>query len=85
MRRLLVCLLLDTSGEPIEQVKNGVQMAGIRLAPGSHALESTYLRFNSEANVPPRMADLAYKLSAIKSEGLALDANAAKQSTGSKT
>ena len=47
MRRLPVYLLLDTSGsmsgEPIEQVKNGLQMlvAGLRQDP--YALETAYL------------------------------------------
>lgn len=56
MRRLPVYLLLDTSGsmmgEPIEAVKNGVQilLSGLRQDP--HALETAYLsilEFNSQA------------------------------------
>jgi uncharacterized protein YegL len=47
MRRLPVYLLLDTSGsmtgEPIEQVKNGVQMLISALRQDPYALETAYL------------------------------------------
>lgn len=47
MRRLPVFLLLDTSGsmsgEPIEQVKNGVQMLVSALRQDPYALETAYL------------------------------------------
>lgn len=47
MRRLPVYLLLDTSGsmtgEPIEQVKNGVQMLVSALRQDPYALETAYL------------------------------------------
>jgi uncharacterized protein YegL len=56
MRRLPVYLLLDTSGsmsgEPIEQVKNGVQMLVSGLRQDPYALETAYLSvitFGSEA------------------------------------
>lgn len=56
MRRLPVYLLLDTSGsmsgEPIEQVKNGVQMLVSGLRQDPHALETAWLSvitFDSEA------------------------------------
>lgn len=54
MRRLPVYLLLDTSGsmhgEPIEAVKNGVQVLASSLKQDPHALETAYLSvitFNS--------------------------------------
>lgn len=47
MRRLPVYLLLDTSGsmhgEPIEAVKNGVQVLASTLKQDPHALETAYL------------------------------------------
>ena len=47
MRRLPVYLLLDTSGsmsgEPIQQVKNGVQMLVSALRQDPQALETAYL------------------------------------------
>lgn len=56
MRRLPVYLLLDTSssmtGEPIEQVKNGVQMLVSALRKDPYALETAFLSvitFDSEA------------------------------------
>lgn len=56
MRRLPVYLLLDTSGsmhgEPIEAVKNGVQVLVSTLRQDPYALETTYLSiitFNSNA------------------------------------
>lgn len=56
MRRLPVYLLLDTSGsmhgEPIEAVKNGVQVLASTLRQDPHALETAYLSvitFDSEA------------------------------------
>lgn len=57
MRRLPVYLLLDTSssmtGEPIEQVKNGVQMLISALRKDPYALETAFLSvitFDSAAN-----------------------------------
>ena len=56
MRRLPVYLLLDTSGsmfgEPIEAVKNGVQMLLSTLRSDPYALETAYLSiitFDSKA------------------------------------
>ena len=60
-RRLPVYLLLDTSGsmsgEPIEQVKNGVQMLVASLRQDPYALETAWLSvitFSSGANVAER-------------------------------
>ncbi|MEL6897882.1 MAG: VWA domain-containing protein, partial [Planctomycetota bacterium] len=57
MRRLPVYLVLDTSGsmmgEPIEQVKNGVQMLISALRQDPYALETAYLSvisFNTNAS-----------------------------------
>lgn len=57
MRRLPVYLVLDTSGsmtgEPIEQVKNGVQMLVSALRQDPYALETAYLSviaFNTTAS-----------------------------------
>ena len=66
MRRLPVYLLLDTSGsmtgEPIEQVKNGVQMLVSALRQDPYALESAFLSvvtFGSEATQVVPLTDLA--------------------------
>ena len=57
-RKLPVYLLLDTSGsmtgEPIEAVKNGVQLLVSTLRQDPHALETAYLSiigFGSSASV----------------------------------
>ena len=57
MRRLPVYLLLDTSGsmfgEPIEAVRNGVQVLVSTLRSDPYALETAYLSiitFNSKVN-----------------------------------
>lgn len=66
MRRLPVFLLLDTSGsmngEPIEQVKNGVQMLVSALRQDPYALETAYLgviTFDSEAREAVPLTELA--------------------------
>jgi uncharacterized protein YegL len=66
MRRLPVYLVLDTSGsmsgEPIEAVKNGVQILISNLRSDPHALETAYLSvitFNSDANQVVPLTDLA--------------------------
>ena len=64
-RRLPVYLLLDTSGsmsgEPIEQVKNGVQMLVASLRQDPYALETAWLSvitFSSGANVAVPLTEL---------------------------
>jgi len=66
MRRLPVYLLLDTSGsmygEPIEAVKNGVQMLISTLRSDPYALETAYLSiitFNSTAQQITPLTELA--------------------------
>ncbi len=66
MRRLPVFLLLDTSGsmtgEPIEQVKNGVQMLVSALRQDPYALETAYLSvitFSSSASEVVPLTELA--------------------------
>jgi uncharacterized protein YegL len=66
MRRLPVFLLLDTSGsmsgEPIEQVKNGVQMLVSALRQDPYALETAYLSvitFSSTATEAVPLTELA--------------------------
>lgn len=66
MRRLPVYLLLDTSGsmtgEPIEQVKNGVQSLVAALRRDPQALETAYLSvitFDSAAKQVVPLCDLA--------------------------
>lgn len=66
MRRLPVYLLLDVSGsmigEPIESVKNGVQMLVSALRQDPYALETAYLSiitFNSSANQLVPLTELA--------------------------
>lgn len=66
MRRLPVYLLLDTSGsmtgEPIESVKNGVQMLVSALRQDPYALETAYLSvitFDSSANQLVPLTELA--------------------------
>lgn len=66
MRRLPVFLLLDTSGsmsgEPIEQVKNGVQMLVSALRQDPYALETAYLSvitFGSSAHEAVPLTELA--------------------------
>lgn len=66
MRRLPVYLLLDTSGsmtgEPIEQVKNGVQSLVAALRRDPQALETAYLSvitFDSQARQAVPLSDLA--------------------------
>ena len=64
-RRLPVYLLLDTSGsmsgEPIEQVKNGLQMLVASLRQDPYALETAWLSvitFSSGANVAVPLTEL---------------------------
>lgn len=66
MRRLPVYLLLDTSGsmygEPIEAVKNGVQMLISTLRSDPYALETAYISiitFNSSAKQEMPLTELA--------------------------
>lgn len=66
MRRLPVYLLLDTSGsmtgEPIEAVKNGVQMMVHSLRQNPQAIETAFvsiITFNSEAKQLIPLTDLA--------------------------
>jgi len=66
MRKLPVYLLLDTSGsmtgEPIESVKNGVQMLVSALRQDPYALETAYLSvitFNSTANQVVPLTELS--------------------------
>jgi uncharacterized protein YegL len=66
MRRLPVFLLLDTSGsmsgEPIEQLKNGVQMLVSALRQDPYALETAYLSviaFSSTATELVSLTELA--------------------------
>ena len=66
MRKLPVYLLLDTSGsmfgEPIEAVKNGVQVLVSTLRSDPYALETAYLSiitFNSSAQQITPLTELA--------------------------
>ena len=66
MRRLPVYLLLDTSGsmtgEPIEAVKNGVQMMVHSLRQNPQAIETAFvsiITFDSEAKQLIPLTDLA--------------------------
>ncbi|MCZ2340947.1 MAG: VWA domain-containing protein [Bacteroidales bacterium] len=76
-RRLPVYLLLDTSGsmhgEPIEQVKNGVQTLVAALRQDPHALETAYLSiitFDSQAKQVVPLTDLAsFQLPGLKASG----------------
>jgi uncharacterized protein YegL len=94
MRRLPVYLLLDTSGsmtgEPIEAVKNGVQMMLHSLRQNPQAIETAYvsiITFNSEARQIVPLTDLAsfqmvdIKASSTTSLGAALSLLADKLST----
>jgi len=100
MRRLPVYLILDTSGsmsgEPIEQVKNGVQMlvAGLRQDP--YALETAYLgviTFDSAAKEVVPLTELtAFQPPAIVASGatslgaaLSLVADSAKNNVAKST
>lgn len=77
MRRLPVYLLLDTSGsmtgEPIEAVKNGVQMMLHSLRQNPQAIETAYvsiITFNSEAKQIVPLTDLAsFQMVDIKASG----------------
>src|SRR5947209_1779827 len=66
MRRLPIYLLLDTSGsmlgEPIEQLKNGLQMLVSALRKDPQALETAFLSvitFDSSAKQVVPLTDLA--------------------------
>lgn len=66
MRKLPIYLLLDTSGsmhgEPIEAVKNGVDMLVSTLRSDPYALETAYLSvitFNTNAQQPVPLTELA--------------------------
>ncbi len=77
MRRLPVFLLLDTSGsmsgEPIEQVKNGVQMLVSALRQDPYALETAYLgviTFSSTALETVPLTELAaFQVPALTASG----------------
>lgn len=77
MRRLPVFLLLDTSGsmsgEPIEQVKNGVQMLVSALRQDPYALETAYLgviTFDSVAREAVPLTELAaFQVPSIAASG----------------
>jgi uncharacterized protein YegL len=94
MRRLPVYLLLDTSGsmsgEPIQQVKNGVQMLISALRQDPQALETAYLSvitFDTSAHEVVPLTDLpSFQAPAIEARGitalgeaLALAADCAKR------
>lgn len=78
MRRLPVYLLLDTSGsmtgEPIEAVKNGVQMMMHSLRQNPQAIETAYvsiITFDSNAKQIVPLTDLAsFQMVDIKASGL---------------
>ena len=78
MRRLPVYLLLDTSGsmsgEPIEAVKNGVQMMIHSLRQNPQAIETAYvsiITFNSDAKQVIPLTDLAsFQMVDISASGL---------------
>ncbi|MBL8818184.1 MAG: VWA domain-containing protein [Planctomyces sp.] len=73
MRRLPVYLVLDTSGsmtgEPIEQVKNGVQMLVSALRQDPYALETAYLSVIGFGNSATQLVPLT-ELSAFQPPGL---------------
>jgi uncharacterized protein YegL len=77
MRRLPVYLLLDTSGsmtgEPIEAVKNGVQVMISSLRQNPQAIETAYISiitFDSEARQVVPLTDLAsFQMVDIKASG----------------
>ncbi|MES2131328.1 MAG: VWA domain-containing protein [Bacteroidota bacterium] len=77
MRRLPVYLLLDTSGsmsgEPIEAVKNGVQVMISSLRQNPQAIETAFLSvitFNSSATQLIPLTDLAsFQMQDIKASG----------------
>lgn len=78
MRRLPVYLLLDTSGsmtgEPIEAVKNGVQMMIHSLRQNPQAIETAFvsiITFDSEAKQVVPLTDLAsFQIVELKANGL---------------
>lgn len=78
MRRLPVYLLLDTSGsmtgEPIEAVKNGVQMMMHSLRQNPQAIETAYvsiITFDSDAKQIVPLTDLAsFQMVDIKASGV---------------
>ncbi len=78
MRRLPVYLLLDTSGsmtgEPIEAVKNGVQMMMHSLRQNPQAIETAYvsiITFDSDARQIVPLTDLAsFQMVDIKATGV---------------
>lgn len=78
MRRLPVYLLLDTSGsmtgEPIEAVKNGVQMMMHSLRQNPQAIETAYvsiITFDTDAKQIIPLTDLAsFQVPEIKAQGV---------------
>lgn len=91
MRRLPVYLVLDTSGsmigEPIEQVKNGVQTLVSALRQDPHALETAYLSvitFNSNAQQVVPLTELAsFKTPELQASGIT-ELGAALKLTGER-
>lgn len=77
MRRLPVYLLLDTSasmsGEPIESVKNGVQMLISALRQDPYALETAYISvicFGSQAHQVAPLTELSlFQVPSIEASG----------------
>ncbi|KZK79086.1 von Willebrand factor type A domain protein [Pseudovibrio sp. W64] len=84
MRRLPVYLLLDTSGsmmgEPIEAVRNGVDLLHATLIQDPYALETAYLSvitFDSEANQLTPLTELAeFQVPQLKVKGTTSFGNA---------
>ena len=78
MRRLPVYLVLDTSGsmtgEPIESVKNGVQMLVSALRSDPYALETAYLSvitFDTAAKVATPLTELTqFQVPEIQASGI---------------
>ncbi|WP_313308096.1 vWA domain-containing protein [Epilithonimonas hominis] len=78
MRRLPVYLLLDTfgsmTGEPIEAVKNGVQMMMHSLRQNPQAIETAYvsiITFDTDARQVVPLTDLAsFQVPEIKAQGV---------------
>ncbi|MCX6317518.1 MAG: VWA domain-containing protein [Bacteroidetes bacterium] len=86
MRRLPVYLLLDTSGsmngEPIEAVKNGVQVMISSLRQNPQAIETAFISvitFDSEARQIIPLTDLAsFQMADIRATGVTALGNALK-------
>ena len=85
MRRLPVYLLLDTSGsmtgEPIEAVKNGVQMMIHSLRQNPQAIETAYVSIITFDTDAKQIVPLTDKASGVTSLGSALELLADKLET----